>query len=156
MQNSLFETRTPEQLMQEREDLVDQQVLNLLCGRTQFPVTEQQRHILELLRYRRGRSKAIKISEISSRLNLSARFVKDMVRSLVVDFKLQIGASRDGADGGYYLVMSDEEALDTARPYIEEGIAMFKRAQVFVGTRAILELRGQLSIEEETHSGGQQ
>jgi hypothetical protein len=150
-QPALFETRTKQQMLEERIERLDRQIVDLLTGRTQFTVTEDQRQLLQILRMRRGKARVISIGEICERTRLTPRRVKDMVRSLVIDFGLQVGASRDGDEGGYYLVLTDEEAWDTARPYLNEAIAMFRRAEVFVGKRAILEFRGQLAITEETY-----
>lgn len=152
-QPALFETKTEEQILTERAEKIDSQIAELLSGHTPFafPVNDQQRELLRLLRFRRGMAKAVSIAEITARTGMNARLVKDLIRSLVVDYRVPIGASRDSETGGYYLVMTPAEAEDTARPYIREGVAMFRRAQVFLGTRAILDLRGQLAIEEEIH-----
>jgi hypothetical protein len=149
-QSALFETRTPEQIAEERRGCLDEQVANLLLGKTPFCITEHQRRLLHILAKRYGRDRAISIGELKQRLEISERAIKDMVRSLVTDFFLPVGASRNGSDGGYYLVMTAEEARSTAQPYIDEALKLLKRASVLVGHRAILELRGQLAITEET------
>jgi len=155
-QAALFETRTPELIAQERRAHLDDQITRLLLGESQFRITEQQRRLLHILSKRYGRDRAIRISEIRQRLEISERTIKDLVRSLVTDFRLPVGASRDGVDGGYYLVMTPEEARSTAQPYIDEALKLLDRARVLVGDRAILELRGQLAITEEVHEGEHQ
>jgi hypothetical protein len=111
-----------------------------------WPLTEECRKVLGLLIYHKGAASAIQIKEISAYTKLSDRVVKDAVRSLIVDFKVRIGASR-GKVAGYYLVMTAEEAEQSARALVHEIRELARRVRVLTDGVFISEQNGQMRIE---------
>ena len=130
------------------------QINDLLYGKiAPFPLTQDQRRMLIALRFHCGRERAVKLAELCEQLKLEERKVKDLMRSLVVDFKVRIGASRT-KPYGYYLVTTAEEAKDAAAVYWSEVRELVKRARVLEDRHFVLERLGQLrtEIEEEKAS----
>jgi hypothetical protein len=143
----------PELVDYERETL--QQIQHLLYpsgqerpGITPLPLTEDQRRLLAVLRVHCGRRSAIPLATICERTKLGEREVKNLMRSLVVDFKVRIGAART-QPYGYYLVTTAEEAREAAQVYESEIIELAKRVRVLRGKHFVAELLGQLRLENE-------
>jgi hypothetical protein len=130
-----------------RAHRIDVMILDVLCGRAAYPVNDRQRALLDVLRMRRGRQRAISIGELGERLKLNPRAVKLEIADLTVRFRLPIGSSRDAAEGGYYLVMTHDEAIDSAAPHIHQGIAHFKRAAVLLDKHDLNVMLGQLLLQ---------
>jgi len=147
----LFETRSAEEMRRDRMDQVDRQVMDVLCGRSRFPVSDRQIDLLRILRSKYGMGRAVQIGELAERININPRTIKEEIRGLVVDHQLPIGASRDGERGGYYLITTPEEAAAATADYKKEIVALARRVRVLEGQKGINELLGQLRIEEETH-----
>jgi hypothetical protein len=124
----------------------EKQIVDLLFGRSPWPVTEQQKQLLQVLRSHCGRESAVPLADICARTKLGEREVKDLMRSLVVDFKLRIGAARS-KPSGYYLVTTAEEAKDAAQVYESEIKELAKRVRVLRGPHFVCELLGQLRIQ---------
>lgn len=128
---------------------VEQYVLQVLFnGAGPWPLNDEQRKVLSTLRFHVGEAAAIKGSELCRRHDLSERQLKDVMRSLVVDFKIRIGASRQ-QPYGYYLVKTAEDAEHAAAPYEKEIRELARRVRVLRGQQFLAELCGQLALEEE-------
>jgi hypothetical protein len=150
-QKSLFPT--PPETSEERAQRIDAMVLNVLCGKTPYSLSEGQRLLLNLLRYRRGIAKAISIGEIGERLRMTPRQIKGDIADLTVRFRLPIGSSRDPSTNGYYFPMTHQECLDSATPHIRQGLAHFRRVQVLLDKHDLNDLLGQYSLDLETGEG---
>lgn len=130
------------------------QINDLLYGKAApFPLTQDQRRLLIALRFRCGKERAVQLAELCELVKLDQRKVKDLMRSLVVDFKVRIGASRT-QPYGYYLITTAEEAKEAAHVYWSEVRELIKRARVLEDRHFVLERLGQLrtEIEEEKAS----
>ncbi|SRR5579884_59115 len=130
------------------------QINDLLYGKAApFPLTNDQRRLLIALRFHYGRERAIELKELCELVKLDERKVKDLMRSLVVDFKVRIGAART-RPFGYYLITTAEEAKEAAGIYWSEVRELIKRAKVLEDRHFVLERLGQLrtEIEEEKAS----
>jgi biotin operon repressor len=104
--------------------------------------------LLELLRPHKGRALARPISAIAERLGMSEREVKGAVKSLVEDFGLPIGASRQ-EPYGYFLIVSADDLEFTLRPLANEVISIARRMRKLGGSALVKEMLGQLRVEME-------
>lgn len=79
-----------------------------------------------LLRAHRGRYNAITSRELSRRLGIPTREVREMVAGLVGSGEL-IGASVDGCEGGYYTIVEEEDLEQTRAILRARASAIFQR-----------------------------
>jgi hypothetical protein len=135
------------------EPTPDQHVRNVLVGRSgPWQATDLQRETLRILLYHPGAQRAITLHALMVKLDRvckpipTEREIKDAVRSLVVDFKVRIGASRS-KPSGYFLITTAEEARDAAHPYISEIRQLALRVRVLLDPHDLAELQGQRWIE---------
>jgi hypothetical protein len=128
---------------------------NVMLGSGPWQATDLQRELLRILLYHSGAQRAISLHALivklervsSSSVNLitpipTEREIKDAIRSLVVDFKVRIGASRS-KPFGYFFVTTPQEARDAAHPYISEMRELAKRVRVLLDPHDLGELAGQ-------------
>jgi len=108
-------------------DRVDEVLSNREC---KWPPSEDQRNLLGMLKARRGRERAAPIGEICERLRITPRQVKDLVQDLRLNFRVQIGASRDASDGGYFLGNTREEMVVSSTQMLHQAITMLRVVHV--------------------------
>lgn len=136
-------------------DDADSRIAELLRGSdaSGFPLPEFERHLLGILAKRRGAENAIQVKDLAVRLDVSEREIKGMVRTLVVDFGVRIGASRGSSSrtgtqpAGYYIAIRPQEIAATRHAYVSEIRALAKRIKVLEGPQFAAELFGQLALE---------
>ena len=136
----------------------------LMSGEGPWPLTPLQRALLRILLFRVGARKAITLRDLIARLEqiadaqsagsphgpmASEREIKDAIRSLVIDFKVRVGATRSRQHPGYYLITSAEEPRDTARPYVQEIKNLAQRVRVILDPHDLAEFEGQLTLAEK-------
>jgi hypothetical protein len=128
-------------------------VRNVIFGRSgPWPVTELQRQVLHVLLFHLGAQQAISLRDLMVKLTRvckpapTERDTKDAIRSLVVDFKVRIGASRS-KPFGYFLVTTAEEARDAAHLYISEIRELARRVRILLNPHDLGELAGQRWIQ---------
>ena len=131
---------------EDRELLIDRQIMDVLTGRYTYAPSDNQRALLHLLRMRRGLSRAISIGEIGERLKLSPRTVKEEIADLTIRFRLPIGSSRDSSQPGYYLAITKEERVASATPHINQALKHLQRADVLLSKHEMAELMGQIQM----------
>jgi hypothetical protein len=125
---------------------LDTQVFETLMGRQgPWPLTEAQRGVLHMLRYRQGAAHARPLAELATELKLQPRDVKAAVKSLVEDFGLPIGASRS-APFGYFLCVTPGDVDDAVRPLVHEIVSLARRVRVLAGSERVAEIMGQLNL----------
>lgn len=128
----------------------EQHVRNVLLGRSgPWQPTRLQAELLRILLYHQGAQRAISLHALMvklDRLCTSEREIKDAMRSLVVHFKVRVGASRS-KPFGYFLITSVEEALSTAHTYISELREIALRVRVLLDPHNLGDLAGQKWIE---------
>jgi hypothetical protein len=117
-----------------------------------WELTGLQRVVLGRLLNRLGAHNAMPLRELLLITGSDAREIKDAIRSLVVDFKVRVGASR-GDTPGYYLITSSDEARTTVQPYISEIRQLVRRIRVLLDPHDMAELAGQLLLEDHPDSG---
>lgn len=113
-----------------------------------WQLSPKHRDLLQLLRPHKGRAQARPISAIAERLGMSERDVKAAVKSLVEDFGLPIGASRQEPHGYFFIVSADD--LEFAlRPLANEVISIARRMRKLGGSAIVKEMLGQIRVEIE-------
>lgn len=97
----------------EREKRIDAEILALLTGKPGGAFNEtlkdDERAVLQAVRFHRGIARTITIREIQRTTDLSDRQIKKAVRALRLNFRVPIAASKNGNAGGYYLWMTRED-----------------------------------------------
>lgn len=124
-------------------------VLSGACG--PWTITGLQRELLRILIFHLGAHRAISLRDVAGKLGSirplpTEREIKDAARSLVVDFKVKIGASRK-SPVGYYLITSTEEARAAAQPLVAEIVHLAQRVRVLLDPHDFAELAGQLRLD---------
>ncbi len=109
--------------------------------------TVRQQALLRIVVDRLGRTRAITVGELAERLKVTPRDVKADVQELRRRFRVRIGSSRDGEAGGYYMITTKQEALDTARPFVSQALAELEIARAILEPHEMAELEGQLRLE---------
>jgi hypothetical protein len=129
-------------------------VRNVLCGRSgPWQPTSLQIEILRILLYHPGAQRAVTLRDLMVKLDRvcrtipAEREIKDVIRSLVVDFRVRIGASRN-KPFGYFLITTAEEARDAAHPYISEIRQLAQRVRVLLDPHDLGNLAGQRWLED--------
>jgi hypothetical protein len=105
----------------------------------------EMKRLLWILTEHKGAANPIPLRDLIARTGMEGRELKAMVRSLVVDFEIPIGASR-AEPVGYYLAMNATERLAAARPYIAEIRKLAQRVRALIGGQAFVEELGQMRI----------
>jgi hypothetical protein len=146
VQSSLF----PESAESQAHRL-DADILSLLIGRAGGPLGltlgQDEKAVLEMIRFRRGSKSAIPMRDIQQRTKLDARSVKQAVRTLRMDFHLPIGSSKSSQSGGYFLMVTSEDRAIWSKDVIDQARAQFDVLHAVNGKHATLEALGQLRAE---------
>lgn len=133
---------------------IDADVANLLYGRSGGPLgltlDPNDKKVLEMIRYRRGRQNAVSIRSIESRTGLSPRSVKLAVQTLRMNFRLPIGSSKDSERGGYFLMVTAEDIAAWKSDVLDQVKAELEVLRAAAGDQVALELVGQLRAELTT------
>lgn len=130
------------------EPTPDAHARNVMLGSGPWPATDLQRELLRILLYHSGAQRAIPLHALMVKLDRvvkpipTEREIKDAIRSLVVDFKVRIGASRS-KPFGYFFVTTPQEARDAAQIYISEIRELARRVRVLLDPHDLVELEGQ-------------
>jgi hypothetical protein len=137
---SLFETFA---------DRVLRRADDVIAGRNcAWPPKVPQRRLLQGLREHQGKARIVPLANIAEALSMKPRSVKDLVQDLRVSFGVQIGASRDGEDGGYYLVATEAESDESTQQMWLQAISMLRTvATMRRGRQSIAEMTAQLALE---------
>lgn len=101
---------------------------------------------LHILRYHKGSGQARPLADIAAKLKVPAREVKAIVKSLVEDFGLPIGASRQ-EPYGYFLCVSHDDIELAIRPLESEVISLARRVRALGGEQRLAEFFGQLQLQ---------
>jgi hypothetical protein len=108
-------------------DRVLRRVDEVLAGRNcAWPTKEPHRRLLQLLRPHQGKGRSVALGLICDRMKLSPRAVKELVQDLRTNFNVQLGASRDGDGGGYYLCETEDESDESTLQIWSQAISMLR------------------------------
>jgi hypothetical protein len=121
-----------------------------------WALPDGERALLLVLQPHVGKHDPVTLPALKELLQTSERHVKAMVSTLRKDFRIQIGASREGGRGGYYLISNAAEAHESTQYLVSQATAMFRVVRVMRGRQATAELLGQIGLElnldqEEAH-----
>lgn len=125
---------------------LEQQINHLLFGRTEIPLTTEEREILLILRWHKGASNAKPLADFAAKLNLSPRSMKQHIRNLAVTHKLPIGGSRQ-EPYGFFLCVTAEDIEVALRPIWNEIKSLLQRAHAVGDRQRVLEMLGQMQEE---------
>lgn len=112
--------------------------------------------LLRMLRDRRGAADALALNTIAIQLGMSPRIIKSTVKSLIEDFGLPIGGSRQ-EPFGYFLIVSGEDLEAALRPLVHELQSIARRVKALTGEQRMAEIFNQarLALEKpEVHHRG--
>jgi hypothetical protein len=136
---------------QERAAALDQQIAELISGKSGGPyglfMPPEAAAVLRAIRFHRGADNAIPIRELRSRLKLSDRDIKAIVRKLRISFHLPIGSSKDATEGGYFLILTAEDQAVFDRSFLDQVRAQIQAHRCVAGPQRTSELLGQLQLE---------
>ena len=122
-------------------DKVMRRTDEVLAGRgCPWPPSTQEQRFLSLLRNHQGKARAVSVGEFCERMNLTPRQAKDLVQELRQSFGVQIGASRDSDNGGYYLIATAEESFESTAQMFRQAITML---------RVVRRMRGEAETVEQ-------
>lgn len=130
---------------------LDSTILDLILGHNGGPLgltlEEREKAVLRTIRYMRGQANTITIAEISKLTKLNPREIKLAVRTLRINFHLPIGSSKNGSDGGYFLMLTEADRAVWAKDVLDQVRAELAVLRAGAGQQATLELLGQLHME---------
>jgi hypothetical protein len=129
----------------------DAEILGLLTGAPGGPrgmtLEEDEKKVLRELRFRRGLQRALTIRDLHAATGIGARTIKEIVRNLRLTFRLPIGSSKRGAEGGYYLMVTAEDEAAWVNDVLSQVKAEMEVVRAAVRGRESLERLRQLSME---------
>jgi len=108
-------------------DRVEEVLSNREC---KWPPSEDQRMLLGMLKAHRGVERAMPLGEICERMKLPPRVVKDLVQDLRLNYRVQVGASRDANGGGYFLGTNREEMVQASTQMLHQAVTMLRVVRV--------------------------
>jgi hypothetical protein len=153
MTDSLFPDLAPsaEEMVKAIDLKIEKLLYNAAQGNSGSILTKEERYVLRRIRYRRGSANAITIDEIQDQIDvcikqLTARQVKQIVRTLRLDYHLPIGSSKS-ATGGYFLMISHADRAIYHAQVLDQVRAELEVFRAVDGHDAALELLGQLRLE---------
>jgi len=136
---------------------IDALISALLMGTSGGPLSlsleEPEKAVLRAVRYMRGLANAMPIREIQQRTSLDARQIKQAVRTLRMSFHLPIGSSKRGAEGGYYIIVTDDDCKAWTKDVLDQVRGELAVLRAAAGHQAGLELLGQLHMEALSAAG---
>ena len=124
---SLFETFA---------DKVLRRADDVLAGREcPWPPVALEIGFLQLLRTHQGKGRIVPLGLFAERLHTSPREIKKIVQSLCLNFGVQVGRSRDSEDGGYYLIATYEESVESTEQMLRQATSMLRVVSKMRGGR---------------------
>jgi len=145
-QDSLFPE--PQEVLIARRD---SEILNLLLGhpggRLHLSLGHPEKEVLRHLRFVRGVANATPIRALEQKTNLKPRQIKQIVRTLRLDYGLPIGSSKNSTGGGYYLIVTREDQQAWVKTFLDQIRAEAEVLRAAAPYQDSLELIGQLALE---------
>jgi hypothetical protein len=144
--------------IEQRVQSIDAEILWLLCGKPGklgMTLSLEEKAVLTAIRYCRGAANSVTIREMRTWKKCEAladRQIKQIVRSLRLQFALPIGSSKKGSDGGYFLIVTDADRTIFRNGVLDQVRAELEILRSVDGDQAALELLGQLSLQLKQNS----
>ena len=130
-------------------DKVMRRVDEVLAGENcKWPPSLRVKDFLRALRNHQGKDRAVSLGLLCELLRLTPREGKKIVEELRIDFRVQLGASREADNGGYYLISNQEESIESSAQMVHQAVTMLRVAAAMRGGgEAIQQMLTQLSLE---------
>jgi hypothetical protein len=106
------------------------------------------RELLLILRYHKGPLNPRPGKELIAQLKIGERELKQLARTLHMDFGVPVAANRH-PPYGYYLCVTAEDRIRASHHYIHQAIAELARGRAYQPEKTMLELLGQAELEKE-------
>lgn len=140
-------------LVLDRNQELDELIAETLAGRRgPWALGTDAAKLLGKLALVRGSQFPVSVQKLADFVGVSPREVKAIVKDLVENFGIPIGASR-GEPHGYYLVMTLEEMRTTVRVYEGEVFSLLRRIRTLNPKHRMVELFGQMKLQEDSGGG---
>ena len=136
-----------QQMRVQRIDAELQHLLMSGANEAGLYLDEEEKAVLRCIRFRRGLANAVPIREVQQRTSLGPRAIKEIVRTLRLNFRLPIGSSKRGAEGGYYVMVCKEDLDAWVGEVVLQIRAEAELVRSAAGPHAMRELLGQLTLE---------
>jgi hypothetical protein len=144
-------------LPEQRAEVLDCTIGHLLRGRVGGPfkmrLSANEAAVLAGIRYHRGSGNAVTIAELAQRTKLQDREIKAIVRALRINFRLPIGASKNSASGGYFLVLTAEDLRLAMKSPLDQIRAELDVVRALGGDAG--EVLGQLALQLRSEEAAQ-
>ncbi|GIU80160.1 MAG: hypothetical protein KatS3mg005_3398 [Bryobacteraceae bacterium] len=114
---------------------------------SRLPPTKEEILVASLIWQRRGQGNPISIARLRQLTGFSERQIKGIVEQLVVAHRMRIGARRE-EPAGYFMIETAEDLEAAVKPYRNQILAMWRRLRVLEQTHKLMELLGQLRLED--------
>ena len=113
-----------------------------------YPLPTKGRELMEILKFHKGSNHAKPLADLAASLQVADREIKSLVKLLVEDFDIPIGASRQKPWGYFICVTADDREL-ARRPLVHELTSLARRIKALDGEHELREVMGQLKLEME-------
>jgi hypothetical protein len=125
---------------------LDTLINRVLWAKSDVPVPDKVRELLLILQWHKGLDHAKPLGEIAEKLQVNAREVKQLAKTLTETFGLPVGASRQ-EPYGYFLCVTTEDYRAALSPYINEIRSLVRRCNALQPSERLNEILGQLQLE---------
>lgn len=137
------------QLSTDPAGALERLIQDILLGRSgPWAPSDKERAFLHIIRWHKGAEHAIELRVVTEKLRLPAREVKALVKTMVEDFGLAIGARRQ-EPYGYFLCVTADDVEQAIRPLEKEIISLARRVRALGGEHRLAEFAGQLQLKVE-------
>lgn len=117
-----------------------------------WPMPPKQHDLLRLLQPHKGSENARPLASIIARLGMPARDVKAAVKSLVEDFGIPIGGSRQ-EPYGYFLIVTPSDLEKALQPLRSEVQSIARRVRALAGNEVVAEMFDQVKLNLDERTG---
>ena len=93
-------------------------------------MSQDELTVWNALRYHKGKENAITQHRLAEHTGISPRHVREIIKYLVENHKLEIASSYDSG-GGYYIPVSQKEVDETCDKLYGHALSILKRYSVF-------------------------
>jgi len=139
--------KSQEAMIERRDNEMRMLLFGYAGGPLRMTLDEDEKRVLRHLRFARGLANTVSIRELTEKTQLDARSIKQIVRTLRVNFRLPIGSSKRANGGGYYLMVTDADRAAWRKDVTDQIRAEVEVLRAADGRSAALEVLGQLSLE---------
>lgn len=126
---------------------LDARVCEVLAGKNvPWQLSADECALLRMLQFQRGAAQALPAQTISLQLGMPERRVKMIVKSLIEDFGIPIGGSRQ-EPVGYFLIVTPDDLEQALRPLRREVVSIGRRMRALTSDQQLGEIFNQVRLE---------